>query len=218
MRILLAGALSLLFCSCREITPFEPPVTLVPGYVLSGTVTTGNGIPIDSVDVIVWYNFVATGSPSGDTSTVFLVDTTMIVDIAVYDVRSEFVKQIFLGYRASGPLRRASWDGTDRNGNSVPSGMYFMRYSLDTTIVKNEIRIVHGRTTTVTNSQGKFTLGVDELPIHQVFNLYDPLGNFIGARRILPDIDLRLRRGSLTAIYSIALRKDTLNVGSYILQ
>lgn len=218
MRFILLVIVGAFAWSCREVTPFEPSYTPASGYVLSGTVTTANGIPLDSVDVILWYTFGIANTPPVDTASVIVTDSTRIVDIGVYNSREEFVRQIFLGYRSTGPIRRVSWDGTDQNSNPVPTGKYIVRYSFDTTIMKNEIRIVHGRSTAMTNSLGRFTLGNDVLPVSQVFDLYDSQGNYSGPRRILPDIELRFRRGSLSGLYSVTLRKDTLNTGSFIVQ
>lgn len=48
------------------------------------------------------------------------------VELAVYNMRGEKVTTLMQGKQAAGSYRM-SWDGTDRNGGIVSSGIYFLR-------------------------------------------------------------------------------------------
>ena len=47
-------------------------------------------------------------------------------DVAVYDVAGRLVRQIASG-RFGSDVQVATWDGRDRTGKLVPSGVYFVR-------------------------------------------------------------------------------------------
>jgi len=56
----------------------------------------------------------------------FEIRATQKVDVTVFDVRGRRVRDLVGSNRPAGNYR-ASWDGTNENGRSVPAGVYFIR-------------------------------------------------------------------------------------------
>lgn len=202
MRAYLLGVCCLAVLSCREIQSIVPPVT-VQGYQLNGTVTTSNGIPLDSVDVTLYYTYVLFGRSPIDTQTVYVDDSTKFVDISVYTTRNVFVRRLFFGFRNVGPVPRFRWNGTDDNGNLVPSAEYIVRYTIDTAVVKQSPVLINGNSTASTDGSGQFTILNDHLPIGLVVDVYDLSGNYLETDRVLSRVILEFNKSNLHAVYSI---------------
>ncbi len=200
MRIaLLCLSLSLLV-SCRDIQPFEN-VSPVQGYQLNGTITSQNGIPIDSANVRVYYEYDLVGYDPIDTQQVIVTDSTKILDVAVYTPKFMFVRQLYLNYRQRGPVPRFAWDQRNQQGASVPSGEYLIRYAIDTTIVKYSVIVIDGHISATTDALGRFTLGADRLPVGVVFDAYATDNTYDATFRVRPVLDLILLKGGLESEY-----------------
>jgi hypothetical protein len=210
--------LALVALSCREIQPLDVD-SVIDGYQLDGTVTTVNGVPIDGVEVRVWYYYGYVGSTPIDTQKVVVTDSTKIVDIAVYTPDLRFVKQVFLGYRSTGPLPRFRWDGFDQFGAPAPSGKYLMRYALDTVIYKYSPLIVDGRKTAVTDVFGHFTLKGPQLPVGEQFDLYSGPTTYDGTYEIEATVAIDLLKLSHAKRYtSVTLTKNRISNYNFTLE
>lgn len=64
---------------------------------------------------------------SGPTTVRFELGQAAHVQLELYDVRGALVRTLADGMRSSG-IYAESWDGRDRNGNTVPSGIYLLRF------------------------------------------------------------------------------------------
>lgn len=56
------------------------------------------------------------------------IDTAMNIDVSIYNVKGEFVKNLKQGWHHAGSFR-TSWDGNDVSGNNASSGVYFIRFT-----------------------------------------------------------------------------------------
>lgn len=63
------------------------------------------------------------------------------VRLDVYDVRGRLVRSLVAGTRAAGTYTEA-WDGADRGGAPVPSGMYLCRLQVGPDVVTRKVSIV----------------------------------------------------------------------------
>ena len=158
----LIGLCALLF-SCRDIQPFQT-TSSIQGYQLDGTVTSPNGIPLDSVVVRLFYNYDVVSDTPIDTQKVIVTDPNKIVDVAVYTPDYAFVRQLFLNYLPRGSVPHFLWDGRDLHGAIAPSGEYLVRYAIDSVIFKYSIVVVGGNVSATTDPLGHFVLTGDRLP------------------------------------------------------
>jgi len=218
VRLFIAGCCIFVSFSCREFQPFERAQP-ISGFQLDGEVTTVTGVPVEGVDVRLYYNYQYVSDTPVDTQTVYVSDASTPVDIAVYKRDFVFVRQLFLGYRSVGPLPRWTWDGFDAAGNSVPGGKYFIRYVVDTVIVKYSPVVVDGHVTAVSTTRGSFTIAPSNIPVGDSFDLFDQTNHYAGTYEILPVIDITLRKGTARASYSgISLRVNQITKNVFILE
>ncbi len=71
--------------------------------------------------------FAAYPNPFNPNTTLsFQLETGAKTDLSIFNVRGELIKHIFNGSLTSG-VYRWNWDGTDTQGNSVSSGVYYYR-------------------------------------------------------------------------------------------
>lgn len=218
MRYAVAVLCCCVILSCREIQPYEAGSTPIAGYSLSGTVRSVNGIPLDSVDVRLWYNYVPANTPPNDTTRVVVTDPTDVVDIAVFTPTYQFVRQLFFSYRPTGPIPRAQWDFYDYQGKLAPSGKYIVRYTLDTVIMKEEIRIVEGTSVAKTDAFGKFSIAADRLPIGERFDIYNLLNRYVGTYEVTPEIYLELRKSVLYASTTVRIESGRITNAAFTIQ
>jgi len=219
VRYVAAGLLSLISLSCRELDPFAGS-QIIDGYQLDGRVTTGNGVPLDSVKVVLYYYYAHIGDSPADTIQVVVTDSMQVVDISVVNSRLHFFKTIFFGRRHSaGPVPNILWDGRDYQNKPAPSGLYYIRYIIDSNLIKYSPVVIDGNITTVTDIQGRFRITNDNLPVDKYFDLYKVDGIFYGVEKILPKIALELYRyGSYSEYPSIELTKNKIITRAFTLQ
>jgi hypothetical protein len=211
----LFALLSLAAWSCREIQPVEQVPEVVSGYLVSGSVTTESGVPLDSVEVRLWYNFDPSDLGPIDTAHVVVTDPTKVVDVMVTTPGGDFVRQLYLNYRQPGPVPRFQWDFYDSHGVFAPSGAYIVRYAFDTVVVKLERRIIQGTPTAVSDASGHFTIGMDRLPIGDRFDIYTVQNQYAGPYVVLPRIDLEFRKGSLFGAATIDLQLNRITTAAF---
>ena len=73
MRLFITGCFICVSLSCREVQPFES-VQTIGGYQLDGEVTTSIGVPVEGVDVRLYFNYQYISDAPGDTQTVYVRD------------------------------------------------------------------------------------------------------------------------------------------------
>ncbi len=204
--------------ACREVLPLESE-PVISGYQLNGSVTTINGTPIDSVQVQLYYNYTYAGDLPTDTVQVVVVNSSKILDIAVYTPSFQFVRQLFLGFRPAGVVPRVQWDGIDLHGVHVPSGKYLIRYVVDTAIVKYSPVLIDGARSATTNAAGTFSLASDRFPIGESFDIYDDFtGRYQGTYTVTSTIDLALRKPPLHADYlNVDMEKGKIIIKAFTL-
>lgn len=185
---------------------------------MNGTVTTPNGIPLDSVEVILWYNYAVYQTTPLDTVQVVINDSTKIVYVAVYTYDYRYVRQLFFSFHRPGVLPRFRWDERNDDGDFVPSGKYIIRYEYDTTIVKEVSYIAEGHTTSMTDGAGRFTLTNANLPIGAVADFYRSDGRYEGTFIVKPKIALEFVKGNARSTAEVMLERDKLIRGSFILE
>jgi hypothetical protein len=214
----LSCMICLLIPSCRDVQPFSGEV-VIAGYQLDGTVTTLNGVPVDSVMVTLFYNFDPVGTTPLDTQKVIVQGMTRMVDITVLTPRRAFVRELFHGWVLPGTeVQRARWDGTDTAGSLVPSGKYLIRYTVDTQVVKYTPTVVDGGPTAFTDTAGRFSITADHLPIGEYFDLYRKDGSFYGVFMVEPVLSLEFERGGLRSVYpSVDIAQDKITTGAFTL-
>jgi hypothetical protein len=208
-------ALCVVAWSCREIQPVEPAPQPISGYLLQGSVTSASGTPLDSVEVRLWYNFDPAGIPPIDTAHAVVTDPTKIVDVSVVTPEGTFVRQLYLSYRQPGVVPRFQWDFFDAQGVYVPSGVYIVRTAFDTTVVKRERRIIQGTPTAYSDAGGRFSIGMNRLPIGDTFDIYTVDNQYAGTYVVLPTIDLELHKGGLFGASSVTLQLNQTTIAAF---
>jgi hypothetical protein len=201
-----AIGLGLAAWTCRDIEPFEPRSS-IRGYQLDGVVTTANGIPLDSVAIILYYDLALRSLHPLDSTDVVLSAPAQI-DVNVFTTQGVFVKQLFSGVHPAGVVERPSWDGTDQNDSPMPSGEYVVRYVVGSTLVKSVPVIIDGRITTMTDAVGRFSIANDRFPIGKLFDVYNSQNMYTGTFVVESDVQITLRRSDLIARYLVSMRKD----------
>jgi hypothetical protein len=185
---------------------------------LNGTVTSPNGIPLDSVGVRLYYSYDIVSYDPIDTQQVIVTDSTRIVDVSVYTPDHVFVKQLYFNYRPRGPVPHFLWDERDQTGAPVSSGEYLIRYAIDTTVVKYSVVVIDGHTTATTDGFGRFTITAQHLPVGTVFDAYTQLNAYDVTLRVRAQVDLFLYKGALNAPYpSVLLKKDQITTAGFTL-
>jgi len=205
---------SLVVLSCREIRPLEPS-NAITGYQIDGIVTTLNGIPLDSVAVIVYYSYTPVSETPLDTVQMFVTDTTKTLRVSVYTTRFVPVRVLYRGNPHRGFLPRYSWDGRDDRGHFVQSGKYLIRYVYDTTVVKTVPYLAEGLQTAITNSSGEFTIPNDNLPVGELFDFYFSNGTYDATYQVEPEVELIFSRGVYQSPYDVVLQKDAVTQGVF---
>lgn len=208
--------IAVLLCSCREIEPLERFIP-VNGYKLEGTITTPNGIPLDSVEVKVSYTYDLYQTTPLDTVQVLITDSTKIVHVAVYNYNFRQVRQLFLGFHRPGVFPNFRWDERDDTGKYVPSGKYFIRYTYDTVVVKVVSHIAEGHTTAITDRSGRFTLTNANLPIGEIADFYRSNGSYRGTFIVRQSIKLKFLKDGLASSAEVTLARNKLVRKSFIL-
>ncbi|MBI5476390.1 MAG: hypothetical protein HY964_06605 [Ignavibacteriales bacterium] len=196
MRLAFPLIFFLFIASCRDV---ESPSDLgkIDGYEVSGKVTNDSGIPRDSVMVSLYYYYDYLGNQQLDTIPVIITDTTQILDVSILSVKSDTVINIYHGrIKNLGPLYKMYWNGRDKNNKPVPSGLYYMTFSLDSLFIKRNSLIIDGNITTYTDQYGRFKITNANLPVGELFDAYNDDGSFYGVLKVEPKLALTLSKGS----------------------
>lgn len=211
--------LAILAMHCREIQPFQPASPPQQGYALDGTVITMNGVPIESVAVSIAYGYeLVSRTAKSDTIPLVIPNPPKALYVDVYDLHGRHIKELFSGYLPPGRVTRIFyWVGTNDSGKPVPSGEYLTRYVVDTATIKIVPVVTDQHVTAYTDANGNFTLSSDNLPIDQIFDIYEPNGTFDGSYAISSTIYLFFMRGSLRGMQPSTLEYNNVYHGAYTL-
>lgn len=215
MRVLLLFFLIISF-SCREIEPYDNPEN-VQGYRLEGVLTTVNGIRIGGALVELYYYYNYYSDKPIDTMQAIVTDPSQIVDVSVYTIDNQYLRTIYNGPAGmTGPLPHYDWDGKDDLGNSVPSGKYLIRISIDSGIIKFSTAIIDGHVTAVTDQMGRFVIPNENLPVGELFDVYSLNGNFFASYQVRDYIALVFIVGDRRSQFqSITINKDVITTGAF---
>jgi len=207
--VIITGSFCLFALSCRDVQPVFVSEQ-VTGYYLRGIVTSKSGIPLDSVTVILYYNYSYVGSTPIDTVQVSVPDTSTYVNVSVYTTKNIFIRTLFSGTMPhAGVISSYPWDGSDGDKNPVPSGLYRIRYTVGSTVVKSVPYIVDGHPTAMTDSTGYFTLTGDNLPIGLRFDANSSSIPSVGVYQITQQITVQFFKNNFTSSYtSLWLTRD----------
>lgn len=218
MRALLPCIVMLvMFSSCREIRSLEPD-DVTDGYELRGRVTSQNGIPLDSVAVTLHYDVSFVSPMVVDTIPVVVRDSTKILFVAVFTPGNRYVRELFFGFRQTGPVPRFRWDERDDNAVIVPSGGYVVRYVVDTVIVKNVRVLADGNISAYTDENGEFVLTNDRFPIGQEFGLFTAQDEYAGLYNVRNEVELRFTKGTFVSTYVVTMNVNTITRSTFTLQ
>ena len=210
-------AVCVALASCRDVQPSQTS-SVIQGFQLDGTVTSANGIPLDSVSVRLYYDFHDFGNDPVDTQQVVVTDSTRIVDVSVYTPKLVFIRQLFFNYRRTGPVPRFTWDQRDQHGALVPSGEYWIRYAIDTAVVKYSVVVIDGRITALTDRLGHFVIPGEHLPVGTVFDAYTPENVYDATVRVGSDVGLILFKAGLQVEYPyVQLKKNQITTALFTL-
>ncbi len=103
-------------------------VNLTANSTLNVTIST-TGTPVDDeVQIPAVFSLQNTYPNPFRTSTTFNLQSskTIPLQIRIYNLKGELVKELFKGY-SEGTQQMFEWDGKNRNGTDVPTGMYLIR-------------------------------------------------------------------------------------------
>lgn len=84
-----------------------------------------NGTPATPDDYGLKQNFPNPFNP--DTEINFALAETSPVRLTIYNLKGEKIKTIFEGFVEADMVQSAYWDGTDKNGKTVATGVYLYR-------------------------------------------------------------------------------------------
>jgi hypothetical protein len=180
-------------------------------------VTSVNGIALDSVEVLLYYNYEYVQSTPIDTHQIVIDNPAKVLFVAVYDIDNKFIRELFFGFRPVGVMPRFFWDERNDSNKIVPSGLYFIKYVYDTATVKEDTWIVEGHLTVTTNSRGLFTIPNKNLPVGRLVDIYQN-DRYFETDSILPRVNLVFQKSDLISNYSIMLEKNKITNGTFILQ
>lgn len=206
-RFLVVVAVSGCAFACRDIQPFQP-LKLVNGYELHGIVLTAGGLPVNNVDVWLYYNYDLVSTTPIDTQRMIVTNTSTLVDVAVYTASLNRVRELYLGTLPVGPVPHILWDGRNDTGAFMPCGRYLIRYALDAVVVKYSTEILEGTRTATTDSSGRFTISNDRFPIGEIFDGYLQNNTYDATYRVRTDVDIILRKLGFQSVYNQTMLKD----------
>ena len=109
-----------------------------PKFLFAGTVSVDKNAPVAQTFEL-FGNYPNPFNPS--TSIKFATEKFSDVKLTVYSILGEEIKTVYSGNLASGTYSM-TWDGKDRAGNNVPSGMYFYKVISDNRILSGKMLLL----------------------------------------------------------------------------
>lgn len=195
--------------SCREIIPFDDG-DIITGYQINGLVSNASGTPLADVRVYLSYEYVKISNTPIDTISLIVVKDSSLVSIDALSENKNVLRNLFIGWRRTGLIPRYTWNGGVANNQFVPSGYYFIRYSVDSEI-KKEVPIIVERTKTAsTDSNGIFIIPKEYLPVNKVIDRYDIADRYFGTYSVAEGVFLELYHGNIYRRGRVELKKDVI--------
>ena len=109
-----------------------------PKFLFAGTVSVDKNAPVAQTFEL-FGNYPNPFNPS--TSIKFATEKFSDVKLTVYSILGEEIKTVYSGNLASGTYSM-TWDGKDRAGHNVPSGMYFYKVISDNRILSGKMLLL----------------------------------------------------------------------------
>lgn len=195
--------------SCREIIPFDDSDTIA-GYQINGLVSNASGTPLANVDVYLSYEYVRISNTPIDTISLMVIKDSSLVSIDALSEKKNIIRNLFNGWRRTGPIPRYTWSGELANNVFAPSGHYFIRYTVDSEI-KKEVPIIVERTKTAsTDSNGIFIVPKEYLPVNKIIDRFDISDRYLGTYTVTEAVFLELYHGSTYRRGRVELKKDVI--------
>ncbi|MDP2207766.1 MAG: hypothetical protein Q8K98_03195 [Bacteroidota bacterium] len=195
--------------SCREIIPFDDSDSIT-GYQINGLVTNSSGTPVADVNVYLSYEYVKISNSPIDTITLMVVKDSSMVSIDALSEKKTVIRNLFTGWRRTGPIPRYFWSGEVANNVFVSPGYYFIRYSIDSEIKKDVSIIIERTKTASTDSVGKFIIPNINLPVNKIIDRYDTSDRYLGTYAVTEWVFLELYHGSTYRRGRVELKKDVI--------
>lgn len=195
--------------SCREIIPFDDSDSIT-GYQINGLVTNASGTALADVGVYLSYEYVKISNTPLDTIVVVVVKDSSVVSIDALSENKEVIRNLFSGWRRTGPIPRYTWSGEVTNNIFVSAGYYFIRYTIDSEIKKDVPIIVERTKTASTDATGKFIIPYKNLPINKIIDRYDTSDRYLGTYAVTEWVFLELYHGSTYRRGRVELKKDVI--------
>lgn len=195
--------------SCREIIPFDDGDS-ISGYQINGLVTNASGTPLVNVSVYLSYEYIKISNTPIDTITVAVVNDSSMVSIDALSEKKNIIRNLFSGWRRTGPIPRYTWNGEVTNNVFVPPGYYFIRYSVDSEIKKEVPIIIERSKIASTDSVGKFIITNANLPVDKIIDRYDTADRYLGTYAVTQWVFLELFHGSTYRRGRVELKKNVI--------
>ena len=207
-KAILSLAVLFMASGCERQLPVVDDLTIA-GYQIQGKVTDRIGNPIPNVSVLLDYNANIIPVDSIPTRQYFVSDTSSPIYAVVTNLTNTVVMIITNPRKVSG-LFQAIWNGEDSSGTTAPSGIYHVQYIVNGLVVHSYDQLVSGGRVAITDSQGRYSIPGQFLPIDSAsvpyFSSFD--SSYVGNLHITNDV-------ILTFVYSSHLRQaeQALNFG-----
>lgn len=201
---LILGLTVALLSGCRDINLLDARET-TEGYRIVGTVLDGLDNPIAGLGVRLSYGAeYVSGSPVPQREYI-LQSPGEFVLVDVYSLKGNHIRSLYAGTPAGTSLF-VQWNKRNNAGALVPSGIYFVRYTVNGSPRHSYTVVVDGHVSATTDSNGVFIIPDDFLPVgYYPAPLYSGTDAFLGNHRIQNLAYLEFTVGANTYVYSVVL-------------
>lgn len=205
LRVRLTLSLTVVLVSgCRDLNLLDVRET-TEGYRIVGTVLDGLDNPITGLGIRLSYGAeYVSGSPVPQREyNLQSPDEFVLVD--VYNLKGAHVQSLYAG-TPGGTSLLVQWNKRNSAGALVPSGIYFVRYSVNGSTRHSYTVVVDGHISATTDTNGVFTIPDDLLPVgYYPAPLYSGTDAFLGNYRIQNLAFLEFTVDVNTYVYSVVL-------------
>lgn len=203
MRLVL-GLTVALVNGCRDINLLDVREG-TEGYRIVGTVLDGLDNPIAGLGIRLFYGTeYVSGSPVPQREYV-LQSPGEFVLVDVYNLAGGHVRSLYAGTPVGTSLL-VQWNKRNSAGALVPSGIYFVRYTVNGSTRHSYTVVVDGHVSATTDTNGVFIIPDNLLPVgYYPAPLYSGADAFLGNYRIQNLAYLEFTVGANTYVYSVVL-------------
>ena len=208
----------LFVAGCREFVPYAPP-TSVSGYAVQGRVVIPDGIPVYGDSVVVDFNYDLLSLTRMDSTYIFVGDPPLTLLVKAFTPAGKVVRTIYAARPEPGYIYRKLWDEKDDSGKFVAPGLYYIKYIYNNDTLKSVPYLVDNRLAALTDVNGDFYLGPQNLPVGTAFDvyLYDDT-TYIGTYAVDPAVDLVFTSAHLQDVYETDLSPNQIFQALFVLQ